>query len=660
MPAPWNARAATGSALVLAACAARGQLLDLGGPAGPPAPGESAVWTEYADRAMVAPSEDHGDPAEQAARSLRRLGAALVREGESRGAEGSVHITLGLTVARLSPAARTPNALAAGGPALRLIAARADRLAARPPSDPAEATRAVRDLLAIAAANTTDAPSSPPTVALAALDADTAAAVRRLDAELTEAARHAAYAPSVAAIRRAIDGAARWLEPLDWITPEAGAAAAVAFAGAITTLAPPPVSSGAESADTPGSVSRAERGAAVDRLRRLALLAEAAAGLDALGGVGAVEDARRAFGARLAAEIDSADTRRLAAAVRRATNLINPRGRSAPGEADLLRPLRPVHRGFVAERRASVRRLTDALPRLASDPDASLAPEIAGVLAQASRAMDDLEALADLSALCERAAFGPRLAVRTLELSRGLSASSRAEIDDALARLRRLVRDAARYGDLPKAARLDAPGGGLHGALGDQAPRVRAAMEDASAALFEAWHDGADAGTLADRRREAEVHRRLADHLADWAALTDRAPAIQRHPLAEFPPEAIGWLRDTTGERLARAVRAAIRRDADALDRALDRAEEADAVLAAASLAASLATPNRARRDPADVLGELVSIGPAMAEHGAADAERARYAAEYALARAWGLEPAPRLTEHVRTLAQQRAEPIAD
>ncbi|MEO0484048.1 MAG: hypothetical protein AAF138_10545 [Planctomycetota bacterium] len=673
MNGPWTARAATASALACA-LAAHAQLLDLGGPTGPPAPGESVVWNRYAESiAANADAAAPNEPVQQAADAARRLSAALIRRGESLGAEGSTHIVLGLTLRAL-----IAQPVALDEPTLRVFAVRATRLASQLPRDPGGTARAVRDLVALpmSAINSATEAAPTPVIPTADLDADALAALRRLEADLTEAARHAAYAPSVATLQSALGGAARVLDTPAWVTTDAQDALRRVFVEAIAQLAPPAQTSTPSTtndaaqaeAGQPDTTQRSERAAAVAQLRTLGVVAGALAALDLLDADdadGAVEQARIHFVTRLETEPTRDDTVHIARALQRAARLINPPVGAVPGESDLLRPLRPVHRGFLRERRASIDRLTASLPLLASDPDAPLAPDTAGVLAQARRTLEELNALTAHNSLCENAEFGPRLAIRTLELSRGLSAASRADIDAALAPLRRLVRDAEHYGDLTSAARLNSEV--LATQLGDQAPRVRAAMEATSTALFEAWRDGAALEDLTPLRQDAEAYRRLAHHLAVWANLLESPSPLQRAPLAEFPPEAIGALRDAAGNRLAPAVRAAIRRDPDGVRRALDGAQETDAALAAGALAASLhpyrpttgsqlasAIPerrNRASRDAENMLVELATAGTMISGERVVTAERSRYAAELGLALALNIDPAPRLTEHVRTLA---------
>lgn len=577
------------------------QLLDLRTIPAPPA-GSGASTLALAERLRREADEmDAGSGiAGGAARAaLRRAACELAERGEAEGSAGSTLVLLARTIA--SRAAELDAALAAAPPpdaamiARDLDAARASGALIRAPE------HTLRDALASVSGRADPAGATPGWFSLepappgaagaltaavdrwagaGAISADTALALRGLDATLRAADAWASYAPSAARVRGLLLSASGVLEDREWIDPPARRALADRFDRAARALA--------ESGDAAG----------LERLASVAALLDGFARLDASRHAGGVRAARAALVQWAAGPSGQPDDAERTAVVARALALAAPRD-DQPADASLPRPVRPAWRALVALARQDEPGVLTALGELVRRPDAGTEPGIVAVLGRAGRTRDDLRLLAAAARLIGEPprreggepAIRPefdRVASRLLELGQRVGRPDTR--DAARDELRGFVDRFVRVHALPGADALAsaiAAGGTERGVwsqvTGVQELTLQAELADRRRFWREAWEKG-DTEAAAEQGARCDTLARLLgvqlDAARALACLRDaragggepapRDRALRDWPGWEMSPEALAAITEGLADRLGRATTLALGPDPASAAREID------------------------------------------------------------------------------------------
>ncbi|MFM9995487.1 MAG: hypothetical protein ACKVU4_06750 [Phycisphaerales bacterium] len=588
---------------------AHAQLLDLRSAPAPVAGdgAAAAALAEQLTRDAERFSADRGDAVGRARAAWRRAAARLLADGESAGPAGSPRVLLGWTLARRANALDslwTTAAVPPPGPEAALMAHDLDA-AVESGAFARDAERVLRDVFAATLGPTADAappphgwveadpateaaPDQTPGAFTHRMDAwatidgitpEAIAALRDLDATLRIADGWTAYTRTADHTRGLILAASGVFAPRPWVDADARRVLAGHFGHAAQALGDP------ATRDTTG----------LDRLAALASLMQRADRLEFVspaGGAG-VRAARAAVVQVAAAPPSPGDERARFDACARGMELVLARA-AQPEDTALLRQVRPAYRTLLASLRQDEVHLLGALPDMLRRPDALTEPGIVAVLGRVQRTLDDLHALAALSAgLAAPTAPAPpdrearepsvapereRLASRVLTLGQAMAKPDTR--DSARADLRAFAERFARSVSIPGEEALNAAiaaGGPDRGVwsevTGVQELTLSTEIADRRGFWLEAW-EHADADAQADQGARldnlcrllelqldaARVLRVIRDARADGAAGVDPPgySPLQAWPGWELSIEALAVLAADLPARLGRLTTQAL------------------------------------------------------------------------------------------------------
>lgn len=557
---------AIATALLFGAAVAQAQLLDLGS-AQPPAPGTGAAALGLGAQLRDEASRLGMDIRSRARAAVRQAGAALLEAGEASGATGSTTVVLGRTIAARLP---TLDALltdaATPEPVLHLLVHDLTSGIERAKAPTPEPERYVRDALA-ELARTTGAPTggfgwverhsraAPPGLPIdqwgaAGLGAEGAAALRRYAALLEAGEQWPSMRRASGHAWRVVAEAGEVLDTsVEWID----ASARMALAGQFEQAAL-------------GLTSSEEHDAALQEMRRLARLARLIRATDAmeLAGQGASLLTRRAQGALVAAigtpAGDLQGAIRTLDAYERILGLVRARG-DLPDDLNLVRQVRPAYRTLWNESRQTELALAQAMPDVLRRPEAMTEPGMLAAIAAHQRAIDDLRALAALSAVLAQpdaeagreppvAREWERIASRVLELGQDVMRRDRRAA--ALPVLRQFAEQAPRFLALAGEADLGGNDPAWGAVTGGRPADLAQQIAERRRLWLSAWERGhADSMQLEGER--LVMLAALMETLADAAvvetvtAAGDGAPepryaALQAWPGWQLPASTLGTL----------------------------------------------------------------------------------------------------------------------
>ncbi len=571
--------------LALATTSARAQdLLDLDKPETPDV-GERAAPLVLAEtlEAQAALLDGSADASAAARGGLRRLAAALLREGHAAGDAGAVRLLAGRTlVNNLDELDEIAGGAWPDDVERLLVLGDLSRVIGRLPADDDGLDRALRDALwrlgeraptpptglgwaepAITSADDADAGAEAARAAAErvrtlGVDAETMAGVDRLLDLADEAASRRAFGASAARVRALLVGAVSALDdPPRWISedrPAAGARDIALAAGAV--------------------LDPRRRDEGRDRLARYAALGDLIVRADMLDRGNDV----RAFRERLSGFVGDLPPAPTLEALSRAMDVLDAIASGERDEKTLVRRLRPAWRWSRRSGVLAARALTERLASIADTPEPLTDPGVLSDLAAARAPLELGLALIGLSDRLDQDPSGPadrpetggdseRIAARVLRAS--------ADLDDAesggaaRALIQRIADDLAR-------ADARASGG---------EPRLARAAKDARETVYAAWgaDDKNDAGDPDAARASVERIERVERWLHDAEAVRrvgEGGSLAQAWAGFELAPEAADALRGGVDEHPPRLLAWMETADYDRVDDLLDRMDKGHAPVA--------------------------------------------------------------------------------